>query len=263
MFTTPITFLFWVATNVIGIGIYYLGVRPFNVSKKTYERFNKYITFCYNEDNDQYFFEITHYNLTRPQQVVNMIVFVMLMMNSFYYANVNERFNDWSDLWYLFYMLFVVVFGLIEEIKMGAVCLDPKDLKHLTLKQKIFLGCLSVLILTLVGYHIWLATFTNYLWWYISALVVVPSLYVAMYIYLLRGLLKDKPKFIDDYESDERSESEANKYKVGFHIHHWFVGFACSLFFRFDTFISKSAFLLFYSVFIQGALSFGIVSILY
>jgi hypothetical protein len=137
-------------------------------------------------------------------------------------------------------MLIIPVFGFIGDIKGMQFCISWSSLHNLTLQAMTTIILLITGLLSLVGYYIYLAYLDNIIGYYLVGMVAMPLFYAVIYwLYL-------------------KESSSGGKW----HVHHWWIGFYFSLLSRFDTVISNIAFMCFYGVFLQGALTYGVTPII-
>jgi hypothetical protein len=133
----------------------------------------------------------------------------------------------------------VILYGCLEEVKGMNFSITPSQFPYYSLQFKIWLILVFTITNYLLVYHLWLADQAGIFWAYLNALLAIPGLYLYWYW----GIIKLEPG-------------------ADWHLHHWFIGGFCALFWRFDDEISRVAFSIYWGVFLSGAIN-GLDPIIY
>jgi hypothetical protein len=227
-------FIVWLVVNFLGVqvALYSFG----KIRIKNPNKFPSWIQL--HRDSDGFYFQVSFMNKTPFMKVYDWIQIGHLSTITYHYANIDGR--EWS-IYYIFAMfLSTIGFGILSQVKqIGQITLTWNCLKNLTKYDKIYLGIVANSLILLMGYHFYLAYLTNICVEYSLSFVSIVSAYTLLYQFWLK-----------DTQTGQ------------FHVHHWFCGWFFSLFFRFDTPISKLACMILYGIFLQGATAFNVTIII-
>lgn len=192
------------------------------------------------EIDGRMYLQLNHESFNHFHTVYDYLETLRSSLLIYFISDVSNRIHldDPLQLLLLPVLIWSPIFGSISLIKGMDYSISPSSLKHLSPQAKVSLALLGLLLTGLTGFHCYLAYIENILPYYLAGIITVPLLYYGLYrVYL--------------------------KYNGGYwHIHHWFIGFYLCLCTRFDNWISNFFFMVFYSVFLQGALAFGVTPII-
>lgn len=233
-------FLIWIGITLLGFIIAklsFIKINCPNLTKKSW--ITKLINFKENSDGSLYF-QITQARLSNFHRVYDYLETTRSSLLIFFLANVNSRIHldDISQLYLLLALFWIPIFGFIGELKGMGFSISPGSIKNLSLQAKIVLVLLIMTMLALMGFNGYLAYYEKILPYYLTGIIAIPTIYFALYKYYL-------------------SSSDGK-----WHIHHWFIGFYFCLCTRFDHWICNTFFMIFYSVFLQGSLAYGLTPII-
>ncbi len=235
---TVFTFLIWVLINLLATVTALLSFRRINLKDPT----SLPSWLMVHHDDKGSYFQVKYDPKSAYLKVYDYLQVGHLAAITFYYGNIIDRI-DFSpiQLVYVFVLLIsIILFGFITQIKqIGDITITPNFITNATRRDRIYLSIVASLLSGLLIYHWILAIEAEIIWVYLCGQIGLASLYFGLYHFWLQ-----------------------NENAHHWHVHHWFIGWYFSLFFRFDTPLSKVASMVLYGIFIQGATAFNVTPII-
>lgn len=226
-------FITWISIGLCG---YYLG----NLYLKIKLHLPSFCNCCLLLTNDNVCY-LEFHNKSKIQFVQDMTSFILYSSIYFYYSDIISRI-DYDNSYKLFYIILyfftILIFGIFGKIKGMQTSWSMNSMSDWPITSIIVYSIVAIIIIILFGYHFYLAYKQNILFYYILSIIAIISYYIFVYYYYV---------ILDEQHT--------------IHIHHWFIGHIGCLFFRFDNIISNISFIIFYGIFTQGVVNYGMTNI--
>ena len=220
--------LLWLIINIFGLVLAKYFIQPIKCSEKWKKWFRlKDDRLC-----------IKHVKKSSLQEVSDNISLIKFAMIQFYFANIYNKMDNYSNMLYLVPLYgSIFLFGIAGEINGLQFSLSKNSIKNWTLTVKIMIATFFLIIVRLLSFNIYLSYINKTIFYYLLSMVLIILYYFALcFIYL-----KDTVATV--------------------HIHHWFFGYILSFFFYYDNWWNKLIYSILYGIFIEGLVTYGPTSI--
>jgi len=191
-------------------------------------------------DDDGYV-RIGHNAKNKIRKVTDFNLFITYALVHFYFSNIFNRidyYQPYQILYILIYLGTIPAFGLIGSIKGLQTSCSWSSIKGWSIPSWITYSVLSVGVVALLGYHLYLSYEEEIIFYYLLSLAIITLYYLCVYFACIR------------------------KTEHKFHFHHWFLAHMACFYFRFHNVTSNIAYMIAYGIFTQGSVNYGMSDII-
>lgn len=169
----------------------------------------------------------------------------LLSLVMYAYGNWENRVNNMSW-WSWLGLISSPVFGWLGQLRGMEFSVVPNFWSHLTIQIKVSMVILVIFLIGYLSYQLWCSYYAGELVSFMSIMICIPTVYLMAYLGSRKKL------------RDKNMEN-----RVSWHIHHWFIGYYLTLWSRYSSDVSNFCGMIFWGVFLEGAISYGTEFILF